>query len=726
MADRYCVVGQVFIVNGDHITCAEAGRIATAGNTTLNLTDDGTHGTFSIYMASGTSGTIASGTSTITGTPVTLTAGLNTITATGTGTATLNLTLGSGGNYGDANTWSAASGGQCGAVKPSASDNVYCNANSFTATNQTLTVNETSYALSMDWTGSTNTPTLVFTSQIYFYGDITLIAAMNTSGVSNLVAAGAGATSLTSNTVILTCSLRTDVTYTGTLTLNDAFVITNANGIVQNSGTINTNNQTGNLFSLRILGNANKTLTLGTSTINMNGADGINYAGSNLIVSANTATINISGTGSCALGDANWNGASFNLTGTAHTVSGSPTGIATFTRTGTATKTDTITMTSGSNLTCTTFAMIGNSITNRLLVQSSTLGTPATITATNWTGSANVDIMDITVTNPVDLSAITGGSGDCQGNTDITFTAAADQISAANGNSSTLATWQDGVGTDRVPLPQDSWSCSHNLTMDMPRVGKSVTFTGTPTVTVSIEPNVYGSLTISSGTTYVHGNRGLYMRGRGNYNLDTNSVILYSVILANVDGTVTQQSDLITQPLSIARIIHTNGTFDLNGYNLTTAIIDESATTARALYLRNGIITITDTNASVKFNINTTGFTFNAGTSTIILTNSGTNAQTFAGGGLAYNNVVVQGAGAYALTVTGSNTFNNFNIDASLAAKTIKFTDGTKQIVTTFTRDSGTNIITLTGTSTAGWNIEKSGTGVVAVDYMNISYSNAS
>lgn len=70
----------------------------------------------------------------------------------------------------------------------------------------------------------------------------------------------------------------------------------------------------------------------------------------------------------------------------------------------------------------------------------------------------------------------------------------------------------------------------------------------------------------------------------------------------------------------------------------------------------------------------------------------------FAGGGLTYNNIQVAGAGEYALTVTGNNTFNEFKVDASLADKTIKFTDGTTQTIYETILDAGANAITLTKT----------------------------
>jgi len=104
---------------------------------------------------------------------------------------------------------------------------------------------------------------------------------------------------------------------------------------------------------------------------------------------------------------------------------------------------------------------------------------------------------------------------------------------------------------------------------------------------------------------------------------------------------------------------------------------------------------------------------------------SGTVGGTFAGANGTYGNLTMEGTGNYPLTITGDNTFDIIHIDASEAAKTIKFTDGSTQSVNGMTRDAGTNIITLTGTGTAGWNIAMLSSGAVSLDYMDISYSTA-
>jgi len=104
--------------------------------------------------------------------------------------------------------------------------------------------------------------------------------------------------------------------------------------------------------------------------------------------------------------------------------------------------------------------------------------------------------------------------------------------------------------------------------------------------------------------------------------------------------------------------------------------------------------------------------------STIILTNSTANAQTFAGGSQTYNNVIVQGAGNYALTITGDNTFNNLTIDRSEESKELVLTGTTQTVTNLLCPVSTTNTLTITGGT-----ITIAGGGQIALDYLVLDTS---
>jgi hypothetical protein len=75
--------------------------------------------------------------------------------------------VGGSGNWTDAtNHWATSSGGSTfHTLVPSESDNVIFDANSFSGSGQTVTVNSlTAYCKNMTWTGATNNPT--FTNNI--------------------------------------------------------------------------------------------------------------------------------------------------------------------------------------------------------------------------------------------------------------------------------------------------------------------------------------------------------------------------------------------------------------------------------------------------------------------------------------------------------------------------------------------------------------------------------
>jgi len=247
------------------------------------------------------------------------------------------------GNWSDTAHWDEnISGGAGGDAVPDSDDDVIFDNNSFVSGTGTVTVDATANCLNMDWTGATNNPTFAGSSAFQLWGSLTFIEAMNRTFLGEFRAYGTG-TIITNGRGLPGYVIATD----GTITLGDELT---CRWFRFDRGTLDTNNfgVTANIAGSTIASAGVKTLTLGSSVVDVLGW---NYSGSNLTVTANTATIKITGTGAVGLGSANWNGADFNLNGTAHTVSGSPTGIAIIT-TPPAT-TQTLTITAGSVIKCT-------------------------------------------------------------------------------------------------------------------------------------------------------------------------------------------------------------------------------------------------------------------------------------------------------------------------------------------------------------------------------------
>jgi hypothetical protein len=727
---KYWVGGQGYVTQGSAVITGGNQRLVVGANV-LAVT---TLGTLKFRIPGGLTGTVVGdGTCLVdVGTLYVPTTNVDTgettvTTSGGTGNITVTLTQVTVSNTSWISSWSAASGGNGGASVTTSADSVYFDANSFTAASQTATVDATMNCLNMDWTGATNTPTLAgISGTIYIYGSTVFISDMVMTPAFYIIYKPADNTkTITTNGKVLPFDQY--INGVGTLTALDTINVFVGQAITLVAGTFVSQSIVGcGMFV--ISGAGAKTLTLGNYTINCgNGGASTawNYSGSNLTLTANTSTIKVTGTGVFTGGTPTGSYYNIELNGTAHTVSGTFT-CNKLTRTGTATNANTVTFTSGTTITVTdTITLTGNSRANQLLAQSSVLGTAATIHATTWVVT-NTDFMDINFdTHLPDFSA-QDDVGDCGGNKFDTvasdgtkFPAGAAQTSVGAGNWSHAAEW-----TSRIPLPQDDVSCSHNMTVDMPRIGKSVTFTGTPTVSLSNAMSVYGSLTLSSGMTYTHNSNANNFCGRGSFILTTNGIVISGFAVFCPNGTLTLGSNLTWSTSSWGAIY--NGTFNASSYNMLGGLFTSSYISVREIQMGSGIWTINATGAAYKFNMTTTtNLTFNAGTSTIILTNSGTNAQGFAGGGLTYNNVTVQGAGAYALTITENNVFNTFTVDASVAAKTVTFIDGSITTIYDLIK-SGTNQMRLNGTGVAGWALVKTGPEIISVDNALIEYSNAS
>ncbi|NTW32265.1 MAG: hypothetical protein HGB12_06530, partial [Bacteroidetes bacterium] len=186
----------------------------------------------------------------------------------------------------------------------------------------------------------------------------------------------------------------------------------------------------------------------------------------------------------------------------------------------------------------------------------------------------------------------------------------------------------------------------------------------------------------------------------GSWQLAGELTIGASGTLSIINGTLNQS----TYGMYIGKLIMgAGGTLTLSGY---------------AFYL-SGTGTIFDNNAAG---------TVNTGTGIINITDQSNTAVTFAGGGKTYNNIwFSRGASTASITISGNNTFNDFN-DKGSAAHSILFAAGSSQTVNTFTV-SGTADYQITINSddnSSTHTLVKAGGGTISCDYLNIQHSVAS
>lgn len=288
-------------------------------------------------------------------------------------------------NWSDRNNWSDSSGGTGGAPVPTSANNVYFDANSFSASKKTVTIDTDATCGNMVWTGATNTPVVAGSSALSVYGELTTIAAMTWTHSGILSFLGAITWNFTTNAIAFACSLVIDDdTF---ITLQDA--TTFAGTITLTSGGLNTNNVAVSCAGFISANTNTRTLTLGSSAFACAGTWDLSMV-TNLTLNANTSTITISGTSVSFKGG----GKTYNnltLTATAVTITGSNT-FATLT----LTAGKTVNVTAGTTQTVTSLVATG-SAGNIITLRSTVAGSVFTIADTAGTNTCNfLDIKDCT------------------------------------------------------------------------------------------------------------------------------------------------------------------------------------------------------------------------------------------------------------------------------------------------------------------------------------------
>ena len=631
-----------------------------------------------------------------------------------------------GGNWNTDATWSTTDGGGADTTKPTSSDDVF-----LTATSGNVTIDAAASAKSLTCTGYTGTLTHNSSTTLTVSGSITL-----SSGMTYSLASATTSAMAINATGSLTSSGKTIGNLTisvGTITIVDnltAAIINLSSGTLKTDGASDNSGLTHTFDSITTNNSNTRTLTLGNSNITLTATGTCFNAGTitGYTVNAGTSIITCSGATPVFTGNiktyydlilSGSGAATINSTS-----SSSATAFHSVTRTGTASKSNSLVLQSPITVTG-TLTINGNSTVNRVLVRSDVLGTSRTITNSGATMSwSNVDFRDITLETSYDCSAISGLCGDAGGNSGITFTTSATQTwqGTSGGNWSDNTKW-----TSRVPLPQDdvvissAFSSSQTITDDMPRLGRSIDFSGmtgtsfTFVLGSGVSPEIYGSLILSSNiNTFTVTTPPTFM-GRSSYTLNSGGKSFSTITISMIGGTMTLAADLT---VSGGTTTVTNGTFDASSYNLNSLGFTGSGTGTRSIKMGSGTWTMTGSGGRWTMTT-TTNLTWDAGTSTLIYNTS--SSGTFQGGGLTYNNVSITATGT--TTIAGSNTFNNLSIGAG---KTVAITAGTTQTISSLTATgTSSNKIILSSSSAGSAATLSDTTGTNVCTYCTIQDSTA-
>jgi hypothetical protein len=125
-------------------------------------------------------------------------------------------------------------------------------------------------------------------------------------------------------------------------------------------------------------------------------------------------------------------------------------------------------------------------------------------------------------------------------------------------------------------------------------------------------------------------------------------------------GTVTVNTTVTVQSITCGAF---TGTLDFsandNNVNLSVSFSGSGSGT-RTINMGDGTWTLTTSSSTPWTMTTTTGLTFNANNSTIIINGTSSTPQTIAGGGLTYNDMTLASSSGAGFSFTGANTFADF------------------------------------------------------------------
>jgi hypothetical protein len=637
---------------------------------------------------------------------------------------TVYWNLAAGGNW-SANAWAATSGGGVSTDNfPLAQDTAVIE-NTGLNTSATVTMDAAiNYCGTIDLSNRTSAMTFTTGSGYNVYGNFKL------SSFITMSAAWPGRTYTFSgrNVQTITSYGQTQMpiividSYGGTVELADALNI-GSNSLTVTNGTFDTKGYSVTAGTLNSNNSNVRAINLGASTLTLSGA--VTFTTStNLSFSAGTSQINISNANQTFDGGGlNFYNVTYTRpTNTSFVISGANTfNNLTITPTGTGVFNCTL----ASNQTITgTLNLSSASPIQRTFLRSDTLGTTRTLTV-NSLSATDCDFRDITIAGAAAGSTPTR-AGDCGGNAGITFPAPKtvywNLAGAQNWSATGWAVLSGGTpNINNFPLAQDTavfdeaagsvtGTITINTAWNIGTFNASLRTSAMTLTTSTNAPVVYGDWKFGTGVTLSSTTGTITFAGRGTQTITSNGVGFSTPITINgVTGTV-QLADAFTLSSNRAFIL-TSGTFDAVSYNVTVGQFANGSTSAT---LRMGSGTWTLSGTSNIWNL-TTFPIFYKGTANIVLSDTSTNARTFAGGSLSYNKLTIGGiTGTSTLAITGDNTFTEL-ASTKTVAHTIDMNTGTQNIGKWSITGTAGNVVTFSG-SGGGHNIV--GERVSGVDYL--------
>lgn len=351
----------------------------------------------------------------------------------------------------------------------------------------------------------------------------------------------------------------------------------------------------------------------------------------------------------------------------------------------------------------------------------------------------NVDFMDINATGAaIPWSGTSVGDGG--GNTNINFQTSRTLYWIGNGgNHSDGSKWSlssGGAGASTTPLPQDDIIFDANsfngagqtLSMAARIVGRNVDFsnvTNNPIITTAGTNYIFGSLTLKAGMTTSAAAFTFCGRG-GSMTLTSAGCTLGAITLGVSTGSIALQDNL---NLGSNALNLTSGTFSVGANNVTALSFNGSNSNTRTLNMGSGTWTLTGT-GTVWTNGNSASMTFNAQTSTLIISDTSATGKLISMGGGSSKNL-------YNLTLPAGGGAVTIDLNGIAALGTLTIT-GPKSIIVNVPSANGITAGAVNMRGTAGnlitWTSSAPGTsyaflvssGIVSCDYLSLQDNHAS
>lgn len=586
-------------------------------------------------------------------------------------------------NTSSTTNWSTASGGAGGASVPTATDNVFFDANSGTGT---VTIGSAVSCSNFDCTGYAGT--MAGSSTLQFYGTIvTFSSGMTYTHTGTLLFSASGAV-----TVLITSagkSLRAVTigslagSATAIFSLQDNLTVVNT--LTLTYGTLNSNNFNISATSLSSSSSNTRALNLGSSTVTLSGTSGaLDFSTStNLAFNAGTSTIVFSSTSNIVFYGGGNTFYNVSFTGNAASTN-AITGANTFNNITVTTNAVRLFNFSANN---TINGVLASSGSGYIKLYSDTAGTQRTLTVANAPTTAKIIFVDINFAGAASPWTAPLGVADYGNNSGIVFDTTTLYWYGGTGNWASVGHWSTSTGgggtTSLIPGKNNSVIFDANSGASSSCTAASdfcndLTISSSPT-TISGQLNVYGSLNITAfaGSSYASLIPYFYATSTGK-TIRTSGSTVGSIRFDGVGGEWTLQDDL---PMGAGSFLSLwAGSLVTNNFNISGAGILFQTTKVKSITLGSSTLTFSNTS---PVSVSGSSLTFNADTSTFVLTN--TSNITWTPTGLTFYNVNFTGRtslGFMTITVGADFIVNNLlTVTGRLGNQRVRLnpaTDGTQ------------------------------------------------